>query len=433
MRQAVDFVLFILVAAILFIRPNDFVPGLESIPLYLIAIVPCIILSWHKLVPQLTTVGLRERPVFVSGIGILLVSVVSNVAYRRLEIGFDFAVEFSKVLIFYLLMLAHLDSPRRLKLFLACLVGIIMIPIVLVVLNYYNIIQIDGFVAIIDTNVGVGRLGGSWVFGDPNDMCEILNCAMIFSLCGLLDRGGGCTRVIWLAPVALFGHALSLTQSRGGFLGAMVGLMVLLRGRFRGMKWLLLAGMGLALMFVLFGDRQTSLSTSEASGQSRIQLWNAGFGLLQRSVVSPLIGVGTGQFAFNLGHVAHNAFMQMYTELGFLGGTLFFGQYYYCLTNLAKLGSTKITVPDPEMRRGRPFLMASLASFAASEMSLTNPCNLITYVMLGLPTVFIRLADPRPPLPDLLLNGRLVRRMTLYSGLFLLGLYVFTKLSVRFE
>ena len=89
------------------------------------------------------------------------------------------------------------------------------------------------------------------IFGDPNDVCEILNCAMIFSLYGLLDRGGGLRRVLWLAPMALFGHALALTHSRGGFLGAVVGLMVLFRSRFRGTKSLVLAGAALALMFVL--------------------------------------------------------------------------------------------------------------------------------------------------------------------------------------
>src|SRR5271157_1734267 len=258
------------------IRPTDFVPGLEGASLYLIAIVPCIVLSWHKLIPQLTMAGLRERPVLVFGIGIVLVSLFSSVAHRQFQIGFEVAVEHVKVLILYLLMLAHIDSPSRLKFFLGCLVGIILIPILLAVLNYHGYIVIPAFRVMTESD-DVQRLCGSGVFADPNDVCEILNCAIFFSLYGLLDRGSGLTRVPWLGPLAFFGYALALTHSRGGFLGAVVGLMVLFRSRFRGKKSLVLAGAALALMFFLFGGgRQTDISTSEGTGQGRIQGWDTG-------------------------------------------------------------------------------------------------------------------------------------------------------------
>jgi len=433
-----EFFFFILVTAILFIRPTDFIPGLEGFNLYLIAIVPCILLSWHKLIPQLRMPELRQRPVFVLALGILLVSIVSNVVYRNFETGLNFTGEFLKLLILYLLMLAHLDSPRRIKLFCRCLVVIILIPILLAVADYDGIMHISAFDAYYDTaaaaqgiEITERRLQGTGNFADPNDVCEVVNCALVFSLYGLLDRGGGVTRVVWLAPLALLGHALGLTHSRGGFLGAVVALMVLFQARFRGIKSLFLAGAAVALMFSLFSGRQTEISTSEGTGQDRIQLWNAGFTLFTRNPVSPLIGVGSNGFYENVGHVAHNAFIQTYVELGFLGGTLLFGQYYYCLTNLVKLGSRQITLPDPEMRRLHPSVLAALASFAASEMSLTHGLSLITYVMFGLATAFIRVADPRPPLPDVVLNRKTLKRIVVLSGLFLLSLYVFTKLALR--
>jgi len=435
----VDFALFVLVTAVLFIRPGDFVPGLDVVPLYLIAIVSCLILAWPKLIPQLTLAGLRERPVFVFGIGFILVSALSNLAYRRFEVTFDFVGAFWKVLIYYLLMLAVVDSPRRLKLFIGCLVVIISIPVLLAVLNYHGYLHLrfeamKDFIASgseEDAPTEIKRLGTSGSFGDPNDVCEIVNCAMIFSLCGLLDRGGGCTRILWVGPTALLGYALALTQSRGGFLAAVVGILVLLRSRFRGPKSLVLAGVFLGLMFLLFAGRQTSLSTSEGTGQGRIQLWNRGFGLLQRSPVSMLIGVGAGQFKENVGVLAHNAFVLVYAELGFVGGTLFFGQYFWCLTNLRRMGSTRVTLPDPETRRLHPFVLASLAAFATSEMSITNPFALVTYTMFGVASVFIRLADPRPPVPDLRLGARLIRRTVVFSALFMVAFYVFVRLAAR--
>jgi hypothetical protein len=424
-----DFMLFLLVTAIMIIRPTDFIPGLEGTPLYQIAIIPCILLSWHKLIPQLTTAGLKQRPVLVFGIGILSVSLVSNLAHGQLQVGFDFAIEFAKILIFYLLMLAHIDSLSRFKLVLSCLVGITSIPILLAWLNFHGYVDIPAFRVIVYSD-GVRRLCGTGVFNDPNDVCEILNCAILLCLYGLLDRGGSLTRVLWLVPTVLFGHALSLTKSRGGLLGLMVGLMVLFGSRFRGMRSLVLAGVTLALVFFLFGGRQTSLSTSEDTAQSRIQYWDDGFQMLRGS---PLIGVGTDRFAENAGgHTAHNSFILAFAELGFLGGTFLFGQFYYCLKNLAKLGSTRVILPDPDLRRVYPILGASLASFVASEMSLTNGFGLTSYMMLGLATAGIRLADPSPPLPDFFLSRTLVRRTIVYSGLLLVGLYIFTRLSVRY-
>jgi O-antigen ligase len=426
----VDFALFILVTAILFIRPTDFVPGLEGANLYLVAIVPCIILSWHKLVPQLSGAGLRERPVFVFGIGILLLAIASCLLRGQFDTGVDFTGGFLKILTLYLLLLAQVDSPGRLKLFLGCLVGIILVPILLAVLNYHDVITIPAFRTSINNNSGdVRRLGATGNFGDANDVCEILNCALIFSLYGLLDRGGGLARVLWLAPLALFAHALSLTHSRGGFLGSVVGMAVLFRSRFRGVKSLVLAGAVAGLMFVLFEGRQTSLSTSSGTSQQRIQMWDACFEMLKGS---PLIGVGLDGVRGRTGLIAHNAFVQISAELGLLGGTFLFGQYFWCLSNLAKLGPKRSTLPDPELRRLQPFLLAALASFATSEMSLTNAVCPTTYVMFGLATVFIRLADPSPPLPDLLLNPTLVRRIFVSSGLFLLGLYVFVRLNVAY-
>ena len=138
--ELVDFALFILVTAILFIRPTDFVPGLEEIPLYQIAIVPCIILSWHKLIPQLTTAGCESVRSSSSGSGscwfpIDLESgaraVPDRVRFRRRvsQRSSSFTCSCSRTSI----------PPARLKLFLGCLVGIILIPILLAVLNYHGL------------------------------------------------------------------------------------------------------------------------------------------------------------------------------------------------------------------------------------------------------------------------------------------------------
>lgn len=434
------FLLFILVSGVLFIRPTDFIPLLEAVPLYAVLIVGCILLYWNRLITQVSVPSLRERPVTACMFGMLLISVLSNLARMDIDAAFGFGVEFAKVIVYFLLLVGVVDSPGRLQRFLTCIAAIDLIPTILALLHYHGMIDISAFQALKDTDSShfdpaetgeatvILRLKGSGAFGDPNDVCEILNPAMLFSLYGLMNPRRGWVRFLWLAPMVVFGHALSLTQSRGGFIGLLVGLMVLFWARYGRRKSILLAGVILPVIFVLFGGRQTSISTREGTGQARIQRWAEGFVLLRHS---PIFGIGTDQFVENVGLVAHNSFVHAYTELGFFGGTFYFGGFYYALRMLGRLGSPLVTIRDPEIRRMRPYILAAVTGYAVSELSLTHCYALSTYAMLGLATVCIRLADPEPPLPGSRLDGRLVLRVVGASALFLVALYIYTQRSVR--
>ena len=203
---------------------------------------------------------------------------------------------------------------------------------------------------------------------------------------------------------------------------------MLFRSRFRGTKSLVLAGAALVLMFVLFAAAAKRPSApSEGTGQERIQLWDAGFEMFKRS---PLIGVGLGQFVNNAGHVAHNAFIQDLRGAGFSRGDFPLrailllpeepGEAGVEAGHLARPGDAPAPAVHPRVP-GR---------FRHQRDVADQLFHLVTYVMFGLATAYIRLADPSPPLPDLLLNRRLICRTILYSGLFLVGLYVYVRLNV---
>src|SRR4029077_4965563 len=126
------------------------------------------------------------------------------------------------------------------------------------------------------------------------------------------------------------------------------------------------------------------------TGQSRIQLWDEGLYLFRKSPM--LLGLGYDKCAEYIGHVAHNSYVHAFVERGLVGGVLFFGAWYYALTTVYRLGSDRIQVIDPELRRIRPYLFAMLVSYAAGMMSLTENYIVPTWTMLGLATAFVRLA-----------------------------------------
>ena len=421
-----DFFLFVLVTGVMFVRPTDFVPGLAGVPLYQVLIVSCMLVSWNRLASRLTSNAFREDPTAVMVVGILLVSLVSNLAHGDLETALDFGTDFGKIVLFYLLLVGVVDSPVRLRRFLACLVGFDLVPTILALLQYHGMINIPAFNVLEEG--GVPRLHATGLFGDPNDFCEILNTAMLFSLYRLMHRGRGWSRLLWLAPIPVLGLALSLTQSRGGFLGTMAGLLVLFWARYGRRKTIMLAAVALPVMLFLLSGRQTSLSTSEGTSQQRIQLWIEGFTMLKQS---PIWGIGTGRFVERLGYVAHNSFVHAYAELGLLGGTLFFGMYYRDLTSLARLGSTTKRIRDPEIRHARPYIMAAVASCAVSQMSLSRCYGVPTYAILGIGAVCIRLAAADTSFDDPQPDRRLASRVIRASLIFLVSLYVFAKLTVR--
>jgi O-antigen ligase len=145
--------------------------------------------------------------------------------------------------------------------------------------------------------------------------------------------------VFWLACSGLLIFALVLSQSRGGFLAALCGLMVagaLLVLRLRGPKRsYTLVGLGavVAVFFVamptpeLAGRFLEVKAIDGMSSQSRIEIWKASLDLFRNHWA---VGVGAGAFedafvshnAFAAGKrvdYAHNDYLQVLVELGVIG------------------------------------------------------------------------------------------------------------------
>ncbi len=88
-----------------------------------------------------------------------------------------------------------------------------------------------------------------------------------------------------MAPLALFGYALALTNSRGGLLALLTAMLVLFQARFGWRKTLVLVPIVLPLMFLLFAGRQTEFTTSEGTSQQRIQFWSEGLAMFRQAPV----------------------------------------------------------------------------------------------------------------------------------------------------
>jgi hypothetical protein len=454
------FFLFVLVNATLFLRPAELAPELTNLPfgIYEVLILSCLAVSLPQVLDYFLRRPLVEQPITLGVFGILLAVVLSHLANGALELAASTGYEFAKVVVYYVLLVSVVNTPSRLRQFLFWVMLFCVLLTGVAVLRYYEVVEIKTPVPVKVSETGleppaketeesgsafvkdyeydpergelvaVLRLRGTGIFQDPNDLSMVLAIGFLLALYWLLDGSAGQARLAALAPLALFLWAFALTQSRGGFLCLVAGLLTALVARFGWRKTMWLSLLGLPALLALFAGRMTSLSATEGTGQSRIQIWSDGLLMFRQH---PLFGVGMDQFGTHAFKVAHNSYIHAYAELGLFGGTLFLGVIFFALVGLARIGRGDGFADQPAMQRTQPFLMAVVVAYAVAMMSLSRGFTVPTYLVLGLVTAYANLYPTAEEAPVLRLDTRLLQRLAYVSVLFLAGTYVFVRVFFR--
>jgi hypothetical protein len=435
-RNPLGFFLFLVVNAALFVRPSELIYDLRTWEIYLVLILACLAVSFPAVIRQVATASLRNSPITVCVLLLLPMVGLSRLAQLDVVGAACGSFEFFKVVIYYLLFVGLVNTPGRIRRFLFCFVFFCLALVVAAVLHFYGVITIVDLNTVIDHrwDPGLGmevvfpRLRSTGEFHDPNDLSLILVVGMIVSLYWTGERRFGAFRFLWLAPLVFFGFALGLTYSRGGFLALVIGAVAFMRCRFGWTRTIVLGTFVLPLLFALFAGRQTSISTEETTGQTRIQLWSDGFMLFREN---PLIGIGYNQYQDRAGQVAHNSFLHCYTELGFLGGTLFLCAFVFGIAKMSQAAVQREAIVDPDMRRLAPYLTAAVAAYVGGLLSLSDSYIVATYTMLGLMTAFLGIVARSAPSLQMKLDLRFLLRSCALSCMFLAGTYVFIRLFLN--
>ena len=301
-----DFGLFILLNAVLFIRPEELYPEIAGLRIYLIVISITMLAAAPKILRQLSPDELERRPISVCVLGLLAAAALSLMARGRLDIVQDFIPEFAKVIIYYLVLVAVVDTPKRFRVFLGFQVLFISIVAMLGILRYFDYVDIEALKPFVQRGIDPEtgkyveslRLRASGIFNDPNDLCLIL---VFGSMCCLYQAEAVANRMLkfaWLIPIALFVYTLILTQSRGGLLGLMAGAGALVYAKFGWKRALPLVIVGAPAVVLAIGGRQAELSAAATeSGHSRIVLWADGLSMMFSSPVYMITGIGATQYA----------------------------------------------------------------------------------------------------------------------------------------
>ena len=100
------FFLFILLNATLFFRPHELIPEFGEPPIYNVIILACLAVSSSAVLRQLTSSSLSKDPIAACALCLLGSVVLSNLSHLRFGEAISSGIEFIKLLVYFLLLVA---------------------------------------------------------------------------------------------------------------------------------------------------------------------------------------------------------------------------------------------------------------------------------------------------------------------------------------
>src|ERR1700722_19837174 len=174
-----NFVLFLLLNAILLIRPEELFPSLAGLRLFFITFTLCIFTSLPGLLELLRPSSWRENPLCPIIFGYLLLYSVSGIPFNGFTDVDNHVSQCFKNGVYFLLFIVTVDTVDRFKTLLGSLVVLIVVTITLSVLTYHGFLNLEALRPYVEgledpvtgEFVGSVRLRCSGIFSDPNDTC----------------------------------------------------------------------------------------------------------------------------------------------------------------------------------------------------------------------------------------------------------------------
>ena len=456
------FLLFLLTNAALFVRPAELVPAMGNVQVYLALILLTIACSLRELHNQVSLRTMIQQPINFFVAAMIAAVVLSHLTRGAVSTAAVGGLMMFKVVVYYMLLVALVNTPQRLRTFLMCTAICSTLMIAWSLNDYHEFVaewsgrsdirqikekerwqapeepillrhtpEVYGVTAD-GQEIWIFRLCGLGIFHDPNDLSLLIAVTAIIACYFLLDRNAGGSRWLWLTSLAVMGAAYYCTFSRGGLLALGFAGMAWLAMRYGGKVAVGLGALGAAALPIVVG-RHASMDLSEGTGQHRIQIWSDG--LAQVKTFRGLFGIGEGTYPDLTGLVAHNSYVHSFVELGIFGGAIFFGCFFFPAYAFYRIKKDPIEIEHPELARMLPYVAALLAAWCMGMASLSRCYVAPTYMIVGVCAVYLNLVGfyRRAPRPLQTLNWRGVQRWGVCSAGLLACCFLFVKIFARYS
>jgi putative inorganic carbon (hco3(-)) transporter len=334
---------------LVYFRPYELFPSLAWLSrsalvvaaLTLIAFVPAQLGLENRITAKLREVKLAVLLLLAGALSIPL-AVEPGRAFQSL-------IEFSKVIVMFIVMVNVVRTERRLQRLLLLVLTVSCVLSVSAVSDYLqgNLVMRGQRIA--------GLIGG--LFSNPNDLALHLVTMIPISVALLLGSRGGTRKIAFLCCSVLLTAGLVATFSRGGFIGFVCVVAILVwklakRNRFI-FATLTLIVLSLALALAPGDYRERLATTSDDSALTRTDDLKHSIVLAARH---PLFGVGMDNYVIysNTAHATHNSYTQVAAEMGLIAFVIYLGFLVSPFKGLRKLEQAMRSVP----RKPRAYYLA---------------------------------------------------------------------------
>ena len=257
-----------------------------------------------------------------------------------------------------------------------------------------------------------GRLGGAG--GSPNELAAVLVASL--SLAAAFAAGwrrSPVVRVLAGIVIAFCAAGIVLSFSRGGFIALGVALVaaLVLGGRWRG-PMLGFAAVVIVLSlgyFSLFAsDEQRQRITTPDGGAGRVDIWSIGWRMVE---ANPVGGMGAGNFTVSSvrflvepgairsdqyivdePQVAHNMYLQLWSEEGIVGLGLFLGILGYGVVTSLRAARAFREKGDERLELLSRSVAVALIALLAADFFGSFQFSKQLWLLLALGPVLLRLA-----------------------------------------
>jgi O-antigen ligase len=370
-------------------RPEDWIPGLHSVPLAKISGVFAVVgllLSVGR-----SKRGLRDFPrealYLLLMIGIFFLSAAFSPVWKGG--AFFRTLDFSKVFVAWVLTFLAVTSLARLRRVLFVQAASVAAVSIVSMVKGASHPRLDGV------------LGG--IYSNPNDLGFAIVLSLPFCLAFLLRTNSILRKSAWAVCLLLMISALFLTASRGAFITFLVaGAVSLWHFGIKGRR-LYLIGAALVIAIVVgiavggaLKDRLLAVSGEGLDTDSQSSAYGSYAQrriLISRSLEGianyPILGIGLHNFSTYSGfwRDVHVTYLQIAVEGGIpclILYLLFLGRGF---SNLRALG--RVTDPDPEARLFAGALQSSLVGFLVGALFAPEAYQYFPYFAVAYTTVLL--------------------------------------------